>query len=963
MATNPYKYLGPLDPVKDSTILVPRDDDLNRVVQGARRGEYWIIIGPRQMGKTTFLRQLQYRLRDEYVIYLDFQVVPDNEERFYRWLMEEFTGDIPSEPMQDFNEKWRDYASPFKFRKFLEHFRPQSPKRVVILVDEIENMPFIDSFLHTWRSIYSERYHNENLTGYTLILSASSDFSTFSCTVPGTSPFDNIANQLYLKDFSDAESRRFIDVSLAGLNIKIEPTAREELISQISGHPQMLQHACYLLVQTALNRPDTIGEKDVDNAVDIVLKESPVIYTLQKDIKNNPELVRLVKGILKGEKIPYVPYREYSLIGAGCIVEGEESVCAIRNRVYERFLRNILGIPPVRPGIKKEPGWRGIPYGVADYERIHQANLYYVDKTRYLREIEKAGFYLFFIRPRRFGKTLFLSMMETYYDVNQGENFAGFFQGTDIFDEPTPERNSYLVLKFDFSAITPSVHQVEESFFNHVKGAARTFISGYKDQLGIDEKETLKELLAHKNPSDLLGSLLTLCKTKNRKLYLIIDEYDNFANTILSTVGRREYKRLTHGESFFRTFFKVIKSGTSGSGAPISRLFLTGVSPITLDDVTSGFNIGMNISIDAAFNQILGFTEAEVVEMIEYYRGVGMIRHETEYLMEVMSRWYNHYRFSPAADRQVFNSVQVLYFLNEYFKDHRIPDDLIDRSVRIDYDKLKHLILVDKGKTRRTNGNFSRLEEIIDKGMVQSRVTKGFSMERLASPENFTSLLFYFGLLTMAGEGRGEKTKLTIPNETVKKLFYEYISEGYAETGRFRLDLDRLSTLMDEMAYQGRWQPLLEFITGKMEANMGLRDLMGGEKSVQVFLQVYLGLSDLYTIHSEKELNRGFADIVMEPFIAKYDDVKYAYLIEIKYMKRAEGRVTADKAKREAKIQQLKEEAQRQLEQYEMDERFRKSIEKATLIKLIVIFSGHRPVYMGEVKSPASGRSAGTTGR
>jgi hypothetical protein len=607
-------------------------------------------------------------------------------------------------------------------------------------------------------------------------------------------------------------------------------------------------------------------------------------------------------------------------------------------------LRRILGA--AQKGETTQKNRKAIPYGVGSFEMLRQKNYYYVDKTGYIREIEKAPPYLFFIRPRRFGKTLFLSIMETYYDVNKKEQFEQYFKGTDIYENPTDERYSYLMLKFDFSGIDasdPSVREVEESVLNHVKNTAKIFISKYDKRLKVDKEKTINELMNQESPSDLLSSLLTHCRIAGQKVYLIIDEYDNFANTILSTAGRSSYEDLTHGKGFFKTFFKVIKAGTSGSDVPIKRLFITGVSPITMDDVTSGFNIGENISIDKTFNEMMGFRQQEVVEMIEYYRKQGEIRHETEYILDVMSRWYNHYRFSKESDNKVFNPTLVLHFFKEYFKNYKIPDELFDDNVKTDYGKLRHLVLIDKRGIKETNGNFSKLKAVIEDGFVKSEIKKSFPLKLLDRHENFSSLLFYFGLLTIQGAEKGNKLKLAIPNEAVKKLFYEYLREAYDETGVLSLDRDKYSEKMEKMAYNGEWDPLFDYIAQQMGKSMGLRDLITGEKFIQGFWHAYLGWSDFYIVHSEKEMNKGYADLVMEPFLAKYEEIKFSYLIEIKYMKSADS-------KNKVKVEQLRAEAEEQLKQYSMDKKFRKNIEKTTLIKLALVFSGHKLAYIGEVK-------------
>jgi len=609
--------------------------------------------------------------------------------------------------------------------------------------------------------------------------------------------------------------------------------------------------------------------------------------------------------------------------------------------------------PEIKPGKRDHPGkddavkiTAEIPYGVGSFEEIKEKNYYFVDKSGYLREIEKNKSYLFFIRPRRFGKTLFLSMMETYYDVNKKDQFEFYFKNTAIFENPTKERNSYLVLKFDFSGIDSSVNQVEKSFLTHVKYRARIFISNYKELLKIDENKTFSEIENLGNPSDVLSLLLTLCQIAKQKIYIIIDEYDNFANTILSTAGEKGYEDLTHGVGFFRTFFAALKKGTSGSDIPIGRLFMMGVSPITLDDVTSGFNIGENISIDSLFNEMLGFREQEVVDIIEYYSKAGRIRHETAYLLDIMNSWYNHYRFGKESEsnRTLFNPTLVMYFLNEYQKNYKIPDDLIDRNVRMDYEKIKHLILVDKRGVKKPNGNFSKLQAVIENAQVITKLEKSFSLINLAQTGNFYSLLFYFGLLTFEGAGTGEQSRLAIPNETVKRLYYEYIAEAHTEMEIFSLDRDHYLPMMENMAYKGKWEPMFDYLAKQLKTRMGLRDLMKGEKSVQVFLYVYLGLSNLYFTHSEKELGMGYADIVLEPFIAKYEGIKYSYLIEIKYMKPLKN-----EEKNKAKLEKLKVQAEKQLERYVRDEKFAKSMGKTVIKKLVLVFSGHGLVYKREV--------------
>ncbi len=582
---------------------------------------------------------------------------------------------------------------------------------------------------------------------------------------------------------------------------------------------------------------------------------------------------------------------------------------------------------------------KGIPYGVTDYEAIRTDNAYYVDKTAYLSKIEKAGKYLFFIRPRRFGKSLFLSMMETYYDILKEDQFDLFYEGTYIHREPTKEKNKYLVLTFNFSAVDPHPKRLETSFLNNVRLNVNSFLYKYTGYLAEPQREKLMgEVDDMGSAADILLSISKLCKDSKQKLYVFIDEYDNFANTILTTSGSRAYEDLTRGEGFFRAFFNFLKEGTTGSGAPISRLFITGVSPVTLDDVTSGFNIGKNISIKPEFNEMLGFTENDVIEMIYYYRENKLVKHSNRYLLDIMKTWYNNYIFSEKSKTSLFNSDMVLYFVDEYLRSSDVPGNLIDHNVGIDYGKLRHLIVINSDRGRLTNGNFSRLKQIIEKGEIEAeKIIEGFPLDKLIDTENFISLLFYFGLLTIKGVKDGEPV-LQVPNETARRLYYDYIKEAYEETETFTMDWYVYGRLMHAMAYRGEWKPLFEYIAQHMKESMSLRDLITGEASIRAFLNVYLGLSQLYIIHAEKELNEGFADIVMEPFTARYKEMKYAYILELKYLKKGEG---------DKKVNSAIKEAEEQLKRYSLDKKLRKSFEKMTLIKLVLVFSGTEMKYIG----------------
>lgn len=590
-----------------------------------------------------------------------------------------------------------------------------------------------------------------------------------------------------------------------------------------------------------------------------------------------------------------------------------------------------------------QPGnLKPLPYGVSDFAKLRRDNSYFVDKTAFIKNVEAKGRYLFFIRPRRFGKSLLLSILQYYYDINSKDDFDELFGGTAIGSDPTDERNSYLMLSFDFSAVGSDISTIEELFHRNVRDSIHLFIEKYRDFLGEKTGELEKEINSDGIASGMLNTLLVFCRGKGLNIYVTIDEYDNFANTILSTSGERKYHDLTHGEGFFRAFFNVLKSSTGGLNAPISRLFVTGVSPITMDDVTSGFNIGKNISLTPDITEILGLTREEVEEMIDYYREAGKISHSTGEILAIMSAWYNGYKFSMHRPVDLFNTTQVLYFIDQYMETAGIPGKLIDRNFRIDYNKLRHLVILDQQGTLKTNGNFSVLNAIMEKGEIHSEIETGFPAGELTEQTNFISLLYYFGLLTIDGKTPAQEAILKIPNETVRNLYYDYISTTYKETGIFNLDVRKYSGLMSDMAFKGEYRPLFNYLERQIESAIGLRDLIHGEKAIQVFLNVYLGLSDYFTVYPEKELNMGFADLVLEPFSAKYPALNHAYVIEIKYTKPVKGDVP------KAAIEKLKREAKEQLNRYSRDERFKKRIGNAVLKKIALVFSGHRLADISE---------------
>jgi predicted ATPase len=340
MNKNPYQYNGPLEPGKDKLVLIPRSDVLERVIKGINKGDYWAIFGPREIGKTTFLRQLAHQLnKSAYTINFNLQVSPKSAETFYQSIIDRLIDKIPSKK-GEIKRKYHDL--PHGLLDFLEAFTPRVNKKILLLFDEIEGAPSVKDFLKIWRSVYNDRYHKEGFRKYSIVLTGSSEL--LSLATGKTSPF-NISEQLYMQDFSDEESERLIRIPFGKLKIKIDPKAKTKLISQIKGHPQMLQQACYELVELVLKGKKVISQENVDAAINILFKRNTAIDLLKYELKKDNKIKKLIKDILKGANKTYHLYKEYSIAGAGCIIEGARSNCAIRNKIYEKFLADYLEIP------------------------------------------------------------------------------------------------------------------------------------------------------------------------------------------------------------------------------------------------------------------------------------------------------------------------------------------------------------------------------------------------------------------------------------------------------------------------------------------------------------------------------------------------------------------------------------------------------------------------------------------
>ena len=573
-----------------------------------------------------------------------------------------------------------------------------------------------------------------------------------------------------------------------------------------------------------------------------------------------------------------------------------------------------------------------IPYGMMNFIDVREDDCYYVDKTHYIPLIENANKYFFYIRPRRFGKSLTISMLHHYYNILEADKFEKWYGDLYIGKHPTPERNSYLIIYLNFAVVNAELNSYRQSLDAHCNTEFNFFCDVYAQYLPEGIKE---EMNKKKGAVEQLDYLYKECVKTNQQIYLFIDEYDHFTNKILSEPSCLEdYKSETHGTGYLRSFFDTVKAGTYST---IKRCFVTGVSPVTMDDLTSGFNIGTNYSLSPEFNEMTGFNEEEVRAMLDYYATTCQFHHSTDELIEAMKPWYDNYCFAEQSygSTTMYNSNMVLYFVDNYIRNGGyMPRNMVEENIRVDYNKLRMLIRKDKEFAH----DASTIQTLVQQGCVTGELKTGFPAETVAEPDNFTSLLFYFGMLTISGTLEGE-TKLTIPNQVVREQLYSYLLDTYNEAD-LRFDNWEKGKLASAMAYRGDWKAYFDYIAECLHRYSSQRDKQKGEAYVHGFTLAMTAQNRFYRPISEQENQEGYADIFMFPLLDIYKDMLHSYIIELKYAKGKDS---------DEKVEQLRQEAITQANRYAASETVQKAIGTTTLHKIIVVYQGMKMVVCEEV--------------
>ena len=547
-----------------------------------------------------------------------------------------------------------------------------------------------------------------------------------------------------------------------------------------------------------------------------------------------------------------------------------------------------------------------LPYGISNYEELITDGYIYVDKTPYIEKLENlAEKRIMFLRPRKFGKTLFTSTLENYYDIKKQDKFEELYKDTYIGKHPTKLKNKYHILRFNFSGIDTSTEETAiNGFKSKVQSSIKLFIERYSLDFYINKEDEAESIL------DDLMKAFSMQKL-GEKIYVIIDEYDHFANELLG-FNTDKFKELVSKNGKIRKWYEVLKEGTE---TVVDRIFITGVAPITLDSLTSGFNIGSDITMDEEFNEMLGFTEEELVKIMQSQE---ISKENQKDILPIMRENYDGYKFSNYGKEKIYNSNMCLYFLKDYVRLKRIPERLVDVNIASDYSKIGKLLNLCKGENR---------EEIIKKTIsgegILTEIVEKFNPSMEFGEAELVSMLFYLGYLTIAGEKLG-RAELKIPNKVMKEIYSDYFLKMIDKQAQMTIELKEYNEILEEIALEGKIDKIVEMLE-KYLKNLSNRDAQRfDEKYVKlIFYSIAMNLK-IYNVKSELEVEREYPDIVLIP----KDRTKgyNAIMVEFKYLKKGE----------ENKLERKQKEAREQIEKYSSKQEMQ-DIEKMNKYTIVVV--------------------------
>ena len=559
-----------------------------------------------------------------------------------------------------------------------------------------------------------------------------------------------------------------------------------------------------------------------------------------------------------------------------------------------------------------------VPYGIADLKKIRTEGYLYVDKTMYLEELEKYT-KVIYTRPRRFGKSTFTNMMMYYYDIAEKENFERLFKGLYIYDHQTPNKNNYYIMYFNFSGVKAdkdlNKEETEKEFNKKVAAACRRFIQKYKLEIEFDANQSAASIL-----TEVISEFEGL--KKEHQIYIIIDEYDHFTNGMLH--GNAEDFLEILGTSGF--FYEVIKENCETINPPVGEFFATGVAPITLDSLTSGFNIATKVTNDEAFTAMCGLTEEEVKFAIKEAGINGELAKET---FNKMKENYDGYIMNKRDGTSIYNTTLVMYYLRELSTNGRPPDDLIDENLASTGTKIKNMA----GLINREE-NYNVLNELLVKGEVQGILKESFDLEDDFDRNDFISLLYYNGYITI--KEVGVRLKFGIPNYVIEMLYANYFLKLAENHEKYKINTTEIEEAMQDLAENGEIKRLCENVKDFL-FHCSVRDKEKfNEMNLKHIFSMILAFTSQYVVYAEYPAGQGFADLMIQK--ASNSLAKYEAIVELKYI--------SEKNAKTANIEELKEDAKKQLDKYMKDKRLE---QREYLKKYVIIFKGFENYYVEEI--------------
>ena len=573
---------------------------------------------------------------------------------------------------------------------------------------------------------------------------------------------------------------------------------------------------------------------------------------------------------------------------------------------------------------------RKIPYGQINFERIITNNYIYVDKTKYIERLENLNeTTLFYLRPGRFGKSLFTSVLDNYYGIDKAEKFDTLFNGLYIKEHPTPNKNNYYILNFDFSAVNCNdnwdIDKLMEIFNGKVALGIKDFNVRYKMNFQVDERLT---------PAQLLGEFLVYFSGQylEEKIYIIIDEYDNFTNGILKGNAEKFLQTLTE-EGFIKGFYARIKEAIKAG--VVDRFFATGIAPITLDSMTTGFNIATDITRDSDFVAMVGFTEEETMNLIKEVLP-NKTEKEQEEIFNTMKQYYDGYRFSEDNEKHTFNSTLVMYYLKNYIKKGVAPTKLIDINIAANFSKLENILTL-KGN------EYSEkiLTDAIQGNLLQGSIIDKFELTTMPIDEQvIQSMLFYFGYLTIK-ENDLLDVEYGIPNYAMGEIYNDYFINLIQKSG-IKLNIQKVREAALQIGKEGKIDKICMLVEEYLRDLGNISWQRYDEKYVQSYMHALLRLNERFNVYLEYNVkDNKYIDVAV--FKRENVGIKYQAIIELKYIKKENAKTEEEKQKA---IAEKRKEAIEQIQAYSQDER----LPHDNMKKFIVIYVGQKLELLEEVE-------------